>query len=287
MLPETASSNLDDYLPPNDPKLTYKDLLHGYGKWWQAQPSLTPYKRFYDVDSEPHYLIVWEGYTGFYDFYGDFADDHAFYNRVVKGYMIHFHTRLSNGMLSVRVFSGMTEKPDYERTYQTPAAMRASMIAEWPQIAPGLGEQGEKLKRFIETNVDKIIARFNEAAQVWQDAGKDWRKKRYSLAYHSRDQIYLCLWIGTGAAAEKAIRRPPASDESGSPFFDRKSMTAYAVFHISFLRVPVRFELELLQWPMPSNEPIRYRQLTPRDKSVTTFAELDTLLSNAISNLAL
>jgi hypothetical protein len=278
---QPSSPSVETFLPGKDEPLTLEALLHGYGKWWQAQPSSTEYPRQYNTDRK-HYLIVWEGNPGFYDHYGDFADDNHFYNHVVKGNMIHFHVRIVDhkaGSIEIRIFQNF--EIAYQRYYHTLADMRAGMIAEWEDIAPDLGEGGKSLRAFIEQHSDHVLARLKTYGQTWVDAEPN--SSRHFLVYRVDIHLYLCLWIG----APDAVTPTNEVVKQGTPILDWSRLLLYLEIRVAFMRVPVRFDLEQRRWNgVPKNGSGHYVDLTQSHvATLRSFEALEAKLAEVMENL--
>lgn len=264
-------TSLETFLP-SDPRPSYDALFHAYGKWWQAQPSLSGYARHYTTDSD-QYLIVWEGALGAYDPYGDFANDDQFYNYVVKGPMIFFYIRRHQ---PVEVSTS-----GFMRRYQTSAEMRASMLAEWTQLQPTLGSQGEALRAFMADNAEKVIELLKGYGDQWMQT--QGRPTCRSLVYQTDRQIYLCLWEGLEQAVQP--RHAPDPDleihMQTRPRIEWPHIQRYAEIRVSFMRLPVRLELHRRMWTRKPGSHSAYQNMTGRD-TLRTFDELaeEPILAN-------
>jgi hypothetical protein len=264
-----SSPPLKEFLPPDSEALTLEALLHGYGRWWQAQPSLSEYPRQYNTDRE-HYLIVWEGNPGFYDFYGDFADDNHFYNHVIKGNTIHFHIRIvDRKTTSVEVKIYQRYETIYERYYHTLSDMRAGMLAEWEDVTPDLGEGGEGLRAFTAQNADRTLALLQAHGQEWVNAEPD--TQRHFLVYRIDIYLYLCLWVG----APDAVIAGHEVVTFGAPILDWSHLLLYAEIRVGLMRIPVRFDLEQRRWKGTREDAGYYVDLT--QSHVATLRNFDAL----------
>jgi hypothetical protein len=203
--------------------------------------SLTEYPRQYTTDLQ-HYLIVWEGNPGSYDYYGDFEDDTQFYNHVVKGYTAHINIYLADsrrGSLSVGIAHGL--KNVYERSYRTLSDMRTGMLAEWADIPLELGQEGKALREFITQNADRTLNLLRKHGQAWVEA--DANAPRHFLIERVDIHLYLCLWVG----APDAVTASEQFGE-GQPMLHWSQIAQYAELRVRFMRIPVRFDLEQRWW---------------------------------------
>jgi hypothetical protein len=249
------TSSLEAFLPPAE-KISYESLLHAYGKWWQAQPSLSGYPRHYRTATQ-HYLIVWEGKPGFYHYDSERADDKSFYNDEVKGCMIYFDIR-KPWPVEVKVLDGF--KMPHRWRYQSSHHMRASMLMEWTRIRPTLGPQAGALIAFINDNVHQVIALLRAYGDEWVQAKP--QEQRHSLVYHADRYVYLSLWEGVQAAVLPRTR--PDNGSLGvemAPRIDWASIRRYSEARIVFKRLPVHMELSQRLRTRGQDHVIEYRYI--------------------------
>jgi hypothetical protein len=253
------TSSLDSFLPPDGTNLTFGMLLDAYGRWWQAQSSLSDYPRYYDTNTQS-YMILWEGSPGAYTVYGDFADDDHFYNYVVKGSMLFF--KLDTNAKPTKRYK------IHRWHYQTLEEMRDDMI-RWTQVAPTLGEGGEALQTFIAAHAQNVIDLLTKDGKKWARTGS-----RYSLVYRADRDVFLCLWEGDADAVQpREVLHTTKLDHPSNPRLKWSAIKRYSEICVRFMRLPTRFEIYQREWTAEESHRSYYNNIT-RDITLRSFQAL-------------
>lgn len=271
-------SDVEWFLPDDNTELDLHDLLKGYGDYWINQPSSSHYQRHFDTNAiiqiSVYQLILWEGYPGSYDYYGDFPDEDHFYNDVMKGVSLFFHfTVAKDSSITMRVGSL------YQR-YASLSDLRHAMITEWPTIQPTLGEGGEERQQLI-TDYQLPVT------DLLRYYGKKWIKtaraaNARTLIHVADTYIYLVRWYGEADAIYKRDDVPPYD---GSPGLHPQKIERYCEIRVGFKRVPVTFDLEQRRWNLKYRTTY-YAHLTDSDRrSLDNFAALQRALAYVFRKL--
>lgn len=278
-MPDPAS--IESYLPKMSENPTLATLLHGYGKYWMSQPSLSGYQRHYSLSPDaysgpPHYMVItprnlvaWEGYPGHYDAYGDFEDDDSFYNESVKAHYLFWHIDQEGSVIRFRGPAG--------GKYKSLAELRDAIITKWPTVTPTLGEQGERWHAFIAENLPNVVS-------LLQEVGLRWRVN-YStrcLIYPIENYVYLARWIGE----PDAVQPPPAYDHrlQGHPVIAWEQVKKISIFRVALKRLRIRFSLE--QPYKVRDVPAKYSYVDGAS-GIRTFEELDIMVRKKLSQMTL
>lgn len=271
-----SPAEIEAFLPPDNAYLDLHDLLKGYGKYWISQPSVSHYKRYYDTnaikDLGVYQLLLWEGYPGSYDYYGDFADDDHFYNQVAMDIMLFFHLSVSktNGSIGVRV-------DRLQKSYASVSALRQAMINAWHDIAPTLGEGGAGRRQLIEDYGLPVFSLLREYGQAWQAAQN--RDDAHMIIHVFDIYIYLVRWYG---AAEAVFTAADSPHRDGRPGLHHAQIERFCEIRVGFKRVPVRFDLEGRRWNLEYRTTY-YADLV--ESSLRSFGALQTALADVFPTL--
>lgn len=297
-------ASIESALPSLDANLTLKALLEGYAQWWCGLPSISGYSRHYSTDGHKH-LVIWEGYAGSYDSYGDFGDDDRFYNEVVKGVYRFWHVaKADNGAIRVwgidyaalyalpeeerpsKFRRAMMSPPSnipgsisFEYIYPTLAELRAAMISQWGDGQATLGEQGEALRKFTATFTEPVRELLRSHGEQWL-AMVNAETCHYRVFGHDH-YTYLVLWNG----AENAVVIGDSNSQftDGRPKLNWDGGLQYAELRIGLKRLPIRFQLERRQWRVQGHS--FYKDLST--ETLKSFEDLQVALTHALENLQL